>query len=145
MKLRSPWTALLGLVLAGVPRPAAAQAVEGRIVDVEGVPVAEATVILLDAQYQPVTDGRTDSDGRYRLVATFRGDRSFWIKNLHKRPEARFYIGGKAQDSDAIVLAPEFNNLDEWDLGGALTTLTRTLKKYVGRGWAFAVLVPAGS
>ena len=81
--------------------------------------------------------------GPYRLVSTVRGERSFWVKNLKKRPEARVIAGGQGQDADVIVIAPEFDNTEEWELAPPLRRLLEFLKSRARQGWAFALLVPA--
>ncbi|WP_170287378.1 nitroreductase/quinone reductase family protein [Halioglobus maricola] len=81
--------------------------------------------------------------GRYRLISTARGDRSFWVKNLQKRSQTRFIVGGKAQAAEAIVIGPQFDNLDEWELNSWLARLTSVLSRQVQQGWAFAILVPS--
>ncbi len=80
--------------------------------------------------------------GRYRLVSTGRGRRSFWVRNLYQQPETRYFLGGKAVDSEAIVMAPGFNNLGDWELGPLLSRLFLGLSRLVDQGWAFVLLVP---
>ncbi len=81
--------------------------------------------------------------GRYRLVATARGERSFWVKNLGAKPKTRFYVGGERRKSEAIVISPGFNNVDEWELNSVFTALVQGMFDFAKRGWAFALLVPA--
>jgi len=82
--------------------------------------------------------------GRYRLISTARGNRSFWVKNLQKNPEVNYSLDGKAVSSDAIVIAPGFDNINDWELGSVFSRVLVGLEKFVQqRGWAFAVLVPA--
>jgi hypothetical protein len=81
--------------------------------------------------------------GRYRIVGTARGGRSFWVKNLLKDSDISYFLGGKAVSSEAIVMAPAGDNLNEWNLSPLLSRLTSGLSRYVKSGWAFAVLVPA--
>ena len=82
--------------------------------------------------------------GRYRLISTARGNRSFWVKNLQKSPEVTYSLDGKAVSSDAIVIAPGFDNINDWELGSVFSRVLVGLEKFVQqRGWAFAVLVPA--
>lgn len=81
--------------------------------------------------------------GACRLISTARGDRSFWVKNLQQQPRVNFSLGGERRDSEAIVIAPGFNNLEHWELGGALSRLASILPALARRGWAFAILVPA--
>lgn len=80
--------------------------------------------------------------GPYRLISTARGERAFWMKNLQKRPEARVIAGGQGQEADVIVIAPGFDNTDEWELAPAFRRLLALLKSRARQGWAFAVLVP---
>lgn len=80
--------------------------------------------------------------GRYRLVATARGERSFWVRNLGAQPRARFYLGGERRESEAIVIAPGFDNIEEWELNAPFGRLVSALVDVAGRGWAFALLVP---
>jgi len=80
--------------------------------------------------------------GPYRLISTARGERSFWMKNLQKRPQARVIAGGQGQEADVIVIAPGFDNTDEWELAPAFRRLLALLKSRARQGWAFAVLVP---
>jgi deazaflavin-dependent oxidoreductase (nitroreductase family) len=82
--------------------------------------------------------------GPYRLVSTARGTRSFWIKNLQQRPEARVVVGGRSESADAIVVAPGFDNTQEWELAPPLRRLVRFLQGRTRDGWAFALLVPQG-
>ena len=81
--------------------------------------------------------------GRYRLVSTARGDRSFWVRNLFKSPQTTLFIGGKEQSAEAILLGPGGDNLDDWDIPSWMWKLFRALEAYTRRGWAFALLVPA--
>jgi deazaflavin-dependent oxidoreductase (nitroreductase family) len=80
--------------------------------------------------------------GRHILVATFRGRRSGWVKNLAAEPNVRYWIGGKIRRAKATVIPP-----------GTLPTTTRgfppTAKRlmpylapYARAGWAFAFLTP---
>ena len=81
--------------------------------------------------------------GRYRIVSTVRGERSNWIKNLQKNPDVSYYLGCRRRDSRALVIAP---GSEHRPVGGApplLGRLTDLLTRLTGRGWAFAVLLPA--
>ncbi len=80
--------------------------------------------------------------GSTRLIGTARGDQSFWIKNLYAIPGVSYMIGGTRQEAEAIVVAPDFDNLNDWNLGALFGPLANILKRFVGRGWAFAMLVP---
>ncbi len=80
--------------------------------------------------------------GRYRLVSTVRGDRSFWVKNLQKEPNVTYYLGGKQRRSEALVFAPEQS---ETHPPRALRGLAQCLTALTRNGWAFALLVPESS
>lgn len=82
--------------------------------------------------------------GRYRIVSTARGRRSFWVKNLVKQPRARYYLGGRALDADAIVIAPGKVDPQEQPLNSVMRGITNLLSRLAREGWAFAILVPAG-
>lgn len=81
--------------------------------------------------------------GRYRLVGTSRGSRSFWIKNLQKTPQTSYFVGGKKASAEAIMMTPDFDNLDQWELSPILARLLAALSTYARRGWGFALLVPS--
>ena len=80
--------------------------------------------------------------GDYRLVSTGRGRRSFWVRNLQANPEVRLFIGGRECQAEAIVIAPDHDNREDWDLEPWLARLLDLLARRVSSGWAFAVLVP---
>ena len=79
--------------------------------------------------------------GKYRLVSTFRGDRSFWVKNLQKQPEAAFYLGGKRYDTQSVVFAPGVK-FDADGLPLAVQGLTKLFTRAADRGMAVALLLP---
>ena len=81
--------------------------------------------------------------GRYRLISTARGKRSFWVKNLQKDSEVSYYLGGRRRDSQAVVFAPGENGDDASELPRWLQGVARLFAPYTRRGWAFAVLLPA--
>lgn len=81
--------------------------------------------------------------GPYRLVSTARGRRSFWVKNLQKQAQVQYSLGGEEVSSEAIVLAPGYDNLDQWELSPWLERTMDALRRLSDRGWAFALLVPA--
>jgi F420H(2)-dependent quinone reductase len=79
--------------------------------------------------------------GPYRVVGTARGERSFWVKNLQKTPQVRYFIGGKARSATALVIAPGYNNQVSETSSALLRWLMERLRELPVRGWAFAVLV----
>jgi len=81
--------------------------------------------------------------GRYRVVSTARGERSFWVKNLLQQPVVSFYLGGRRRVSQAIVIV-EGNCLPETPaLSPAMRTLVKAFHALAQKGWAFVILVPA--
>lgn len=80
--------------------------------------------------------------GRYRIVSTVRGGRSFWVKNLQKQPRVRYYLGGKPRESEAIVIAPGATLPPPRALPPGLRSLATVFAGLAQRGWAFAILVP---
>lgn len=82
--------------------------------------------------------------GPYRIVSTARGRRSFWVKNLLKQPNARYYLGGRARDADAIVIAPGEVDPQQQPLNPVMRGVTNILYRLAREGWAFAILLPSG-
>ena len=76
--------------------------------------------------------------GKYHLVSTGRGKRSFWPKNLEKQPEISYYLGGKRYSSTAVVIKEEQDASSE--LPGYARAVANHLASYTSRGWAFALL-----
>lgn len=81
--------------------------------------------------------------GRYRVVSTARGDRSFWVKNLEKQPQIRYFLAGKSRPSEAIVIAPGSDNGHFGGLPPLLQRFAKSLSRLPLEGWAFAILTPA--
>jgi hypothetical protein len=83
--------------------------------------------------------------GRYRIVSTARGNRSFWVKNLLQQPAAIYYLGGKPRTSQAIVIAPGTTNQQISGLTPMMRRLARAFSRLSRDGWAFAILVPTAT
>ena len=81
--------------------------------------------------------------GRYRLISTARGKRSFWVKNLLKDADVSYYLGGRRRDTRAVVFAPDAGEVDAGELPFMLRGLAGLFSIYARRGWAFALLLPA--
>jgi deazaflavin-dependent oxidoreductase (nitroreductase family) len=81
--------------------------------------------------------------GRYRIVSTARGERSFWVKNLLQQPKISYYLGGKRRESQAIVIAAGAPQHSAAALPPFMRKLTKVFASYARSGWAFAILVPA--
>jgi deazaflavin-dependent oxidoreductase (nitroreductase family) len=81
--------------------------------------------------------------GRYRIVSTTRGKRSFWVKNLQQQPKASYYLGGRRRETDAIVIAAGSTPGQPDILTPLMQKLAVIFSRYAQQGWAFAILVPA--
>ncbi len=81
--------------------------------------------------------------GRYRLVSTVRGERSFWVRNLQQDPDVTYYLGGRQRPTRALVFAPDVEPSPNRQLSPLLRRLTGLLSQLNRHGWAFAVLLPA--
>ncbi len=64
---------VLGLLLVS-PSGSSGQVLEGRVTWAEGGPVVGAATALMDATFQNVANGQTDSEGRYRMEAPAPGE-----------------------------------------------------------------------
>jgi deazaflavin-dependent oxidoreductase (nitroreductase family) len=80
--------------------------------------------------------------GRHVLVATFRGNRSQWVRNLAAAPQTRFWLGGKPRDARAFVMHEGKRFRLPSSLPVPLQKVVRILEPYTKAGWAFAVLSP---
>lgn len=80
--------------------------------------------------------------GRYVFVSTVRGDRSFWVKNLVKKPRVQYFLGGKPRQAKAFVMAPGKRYRRPTSLPAYIGRITDFLAPYTKAGWAFAVLCP---
>ena len=79
--------------------------------------------------------------GPYRVIGTARGDRSFWVKNLQKTSHVRYFIGGKAKNATALVVAPGYSHQVSETSPTLLRWLFERLSGFPLDGWAFAILV----
>ncbi|MEE4661546.1 MAG: nitroreductase/quinone reductase family protein [Halieaceae bacterium] len=80
--------------------------------------------------------------GPYMLVATVRGERSFWVKNLVKRPAVRVWRGGQENRMRAYVMAPGKGFRRPRSLPAWLQDIAQRLQPLTQQGWAFAILSP---
>ena len=79
--------------------------------------------------------------GRYRVVSTVRGDRSFWVRNLVKQPKVSYFLGGKRRHAKAIVLVDGQPTSDATPASPVLRKLTELLARRAKNGLAIAILV----
>ena len=80
--------------------------------------------------------------GRYRLVSTARGNRSFWVKNLRKNPENSYFLAGKRRPTRALVVESGAATADDESLSPAIRRIVNFLSDNAREGWAFALLMP---
>ncbi len=80
--------------------------------------------------------------GRFLIVSTVRGEKSFWVRNLAKNADITYYVGGRERSAKALVLRPGATELTGARLPAPLRRLLQILSRLTERGWAFAVLVP---
>jgi len=78
--------------------------------------------------------------GRHMIVATFRGDRSQWVRNLAVQPRTRYWTRGRPHDTSAFIVR-EGARVPA-SLPAPLRQVVRFLVPYTRAGWAFAVLSP---
>ena len=80
--------------------------------------------------------------GGYVFISTVRGDRSFWVNNLIKKPRVQYFLGGKPRQAKAFVMAPGKRYRRPTSLPTYIGRITDFLAPYTRAGWAFAVLSP---
>jgi len=78
--------------------------------------------------------------GRHMIVATFRGDRSQWVRNLAAQPHARYWTRGAPHEARAFVIR-EGSRIPA-ALPAPLRRVAEFLVPFTRAGWAFAVLSP---
>jgi hypothetical protein len=76
------------------------------------------------------------------IVSTFRGDRSFWVRNLARTPRARYWLGGRPREAKAVVIDGRRKLRIPSGFPPLVARLAKTLHGYTRAGWAFAVLAP---
>lgn len=80
--------------------------------------------------------------GRYRVVSTVRGDRSFWVRNLLKQPKVNYFLGGRRRRAEAIVLVDGLPASGTTPASPVLRMLTALLSRRAKNGLVIAILVP---
>jgi deazaflavin-dependent oxidoreductase (nitroreductase family) len=78
----------------------------------------------------------------HMLIATFRGGRAQWAKNLAASPETRFWMGGKPRPAEAYVLTANRRPRPLPKLPALLRLVMVFLTPYTRAGWSFAILAP---
>jgi deazaflavin-dependent oxidoreductase (nitroreductase family) len=79
--------------------------------------------------------------GGHMIVATFRGDRSQWVRNLAAQPRARYWTRGAPHEARAFVIRDGRARAPAW-LPAPLRRVAQLLQPYTRAGWAFAILSP---
>jgi deazaflavin-dependent oxidoreductase (nitroreductase family) len=76
------------------------------------------------------------------VVSTFRGERSFWVKNLAKTPQARYWLAGRPRRARAFVIDGARKRRIPASLPPLVARIAHVLQGYARAGWAFAILAP---
>ena len=80
--------------------------------------------------------------GNHVVVATYRGNRSQWVRNLAAQPRTRFWLGGRPRAARAFGMYEGKRFRVPKSLPVPLQMVVRLLAPYTRSGWAFAVLSP---
>ena len=80
--------------------------------------------------------------GRFRVISTVRGNRSFWVKNLLNQPRVDYFLGGKLRSAHALVLMDGKSVSRTGKLSGLLAPLVVCLSAWARNGVAIVVLTP---
>ncbi|MEH6589609.1 MAG: nitroreductase/quinone reductase family protein [Halioglobus sp.] len=81
--------------------------------------------------------------GKYVFISTARGKRSFWVKNLQKKPDTQYFIGGKLKQASSFVIAPDTPFEKPSSLPPMVSAIVDLMAKRADKGWSFAVLKTA--
>ncbi len=79
--------------------------------------------------------------GGHVVVATVRGDRSQWVRNLEAEPSVHYWWGGRRRPAHARVFRRGATRHDD-GLPSPLQALPALFEPSLHAGWAFAVLSP---
>lgn len=80
--------------------------------------------------------------GNATIVATYRGERSEWVKNLAAARESAWWTNGTRHEGRAVVFAPKLAWPDEEAIPEVFRSCAETSwRALVASGWAVAVLV----
>lgn len=80
--------------------------------------------------------------GGYVLVATYRGGRSQWVRNLARQRRARYWLGGRERRGRPFVLHEGKRFREPRSFPKPARRLLRLLQPFTELGWAFALLAP---
>ena len=80
--------------------------------------------------------------GDVLLVATLRGERSQWLRNLRANPEVRSWWNGAPTDGRAVIVASGAESPATGALSSHARLLVAQLKPLTLAGWSFALIVP---
>ncbi len=80
--------------------------------------------------------------GCHVIVATFRGNRSEWVRNLAAQPRTRFWLGGKRREARAFIMHQGRRFRVPKSLPLPVQAVARLVAPYTRTGWAFAILSP---
>jgi hypothetical protein len=81
------------------------------------------------------------SVGEYVLVATARGRRSDWFRNLEANPAVRYWLDGQEQEARAVPLGGQKKAADP--LPEVVAAMASAMSAHAHLlGWRFAVLIP---
>lgn len=84
--------------------------------------------------------------GDYLLIATVRGERSQWIKNVRMAPDVRYWLRGRVREARALVFTPDESPPETQSLPPLVRYMATSIHSTVGGlGVAFAILVPTHS
>lgn len=82
--------------------------------------------------------------GDHLLIATVRGKRSQWIKNVRLAPDVRYWLRGRVREARALVFTPDESPPDTQGLPPLVHFIASSLDATAsGLGIAFAILRPA--
>ncbi len=82
--------------------------------------------------------------GDYLLIATVRGERSQWIKNVRMAPDVRYWLRGRVREARALVFTPDESPPDIQGLPPLVRCVASSFDATArGLGVAFAILRPA--
>ncbi len=77
--------------------------------------------------------------GEAVVVATFRGERSHWARNMEAEPAVGYWLSGERNEGRATVVRAAGAGVDG---GGGVEALAALLRPAAAFGWTLAIIVP---
>ncbi|UIR56182.1 TonB-dependent receptor family protein [Sphingobacterium sp. SRCM116780] len=120
---------LLGLLLVPFLAQAQVKQLSGMVFTQAGVPLADATIVLLDSAYQPVQESKASVTGRFDLSIKNNSRYYLTLSHLNYQSKEIYFRGDTVQAIWSIALVPNATTLEEAQVTGARPKVIRKVDR----------------